>query len=106
MADAEAMVRPQRLFIHRIRRDGEVRDAQPSDVLQAGDVIAVSGRRELLVEVVGRRREEIEDRELLDMPAAAYDVLVTSKQFAGTTLAAAAETEGARGIFLRAITRG
>jgi putative transport protein len=106
VADAEAMVRPQRLFIHRIRRGDTIRDAMPDDVLQPGDVIAVSGRREVLVEGIGRQREEVEDRELLDVPAAVYDVLVTSKAFVGKTLAAAAETEGARGIFLRAMTRG
>ena len=106
VADAEAMVRPNRLFVHRIRRGDVIWEARPEDVLQPGDVIAVSGRREVLVEMTGRRHQEVEDRELLDVPAVTLDVLVTSKSFAGRSLAAAAETEAARGIFLRAITRG
>ena len=41
-----------RLFIERIRRDGEVIDAQPETVLRAGDVVAVIAARETMVRLL------------------------------------------------------
>jgi putative transport protein len=38
----------QRVFIDRIRRNGQIMDAGPDTVIQAGDIVAVSGRREVL----------------------------------------------------------
>jgi len=35
--------------------------------LEAGDVIALSGPRQVIVEVSGRRAEEVEDKDLLDV---------------------------------------
>ena len=45
----------------------------------AGDVVAVSGRREVLVNML-QTATEVEDRELLDVPAEAVDVVVTNKR--------------------------
>jgi putative transport protein len=50
--------------------------------------------------------EEIEDRELLDIPVEAVDVLVTSKAADGRTLIDLAQEEHARGIYLNTIRRG
>ena len=36
-----------RVFVQRVRHNGEIRDAEPGTVLTTGDVIAVSGRREV-----------------------------------------------------------
>ena len=36
--------------------------------LEAGDVIALSGPRQIIVELIGPRAEEVEDKELLDVP--------------------------------------
>ena len=55
--------------------------------LQPGDVIAISGPREIIVELVGPRAEEVEDKELLDVPILAADVLLISPKLAGKTLA-------------------
>jgi len=107
VAEAEGMVQGQRVFIERIRRGGELMDATPDLRLQAGDVVVVSGRREVLVEIIGQAAaEEVEDREALDVPTAAYDVFVTSAAFAGKTLEEIAGTaEPVRSVFLRGITR-
>jgi len=69
---------PARMFIERIRRGDRIIQLTPGTVLEAGDVIAVSGRREF---VVGRLPGslEVEDRELLDVPAEAVDVVLTRK---------------------------
>ena len=108
VAEAEALLPNARVFVHRIRRDGKIIEAEPMTVLAAGDVIAVSGRREVLVEVIGRSAaEEVDDPELLDVPAAIFDVLVTNKALVGRTLGEIARTETVlRGVDVRSMTRG
>lgn len=107
VGEAEGMLPGQRVFIERIRRGGELLDATPDLRLQAGDVVVVSGRREVLVEIIGQAAaEEVEDREALDVPTAAYDVFVTSEAFAGKTLEEVARSsEPVRSVFLRGVSR-
>jgi putative transport protein len=104
--EAEAMLPDQRVFVQRVRRGGEIVEATADMVLQPGDVVAVSGRREVLVGLIGAEAQEVEDRELLAVPAEGVDVFVTSKDVDGKALAELAKLPGARGIFLRKITRG
>lgn len=107
IAEIEAKLPGKRYFILRIRRDGNVAEAEPGMVLKPGDVVAVAGAREVLVETIGRVAQEIEDRELLDIPATVYEVLLADKRFVGRTLAdIAANDDEARGVFLRRIMRG
>jgi putative transport protein len=104
-AEAEALVPDARLFILRIRRDGQIIDATADTVLKDNDVVAVAGEREVLVRVL-QEAEEVEDRELLAVPVEGVDVLVTNKEVDGKTLAELAQNPSARGVFLRKITRG
>ncbi len=103
---AEAMVPEHRVFIHRIRRGGQILEADPAIVIQDGDILAVSGRREVLIERLGARAQEVEDRDLLDIPVSVADVLVTNRAIAGRTIGELAREEWARGLYLRRITRG
>src|SRR5436305_12417834 len=105
-AAVEALVPDSRLFIQRIRRNGAIEDASADSVLQEGDVVAVVGAREVLVNVLGTQAEEVNDPELLDVPIQGVDVLVSSKAVDGKTLAQLATMPAARGAFLRKITRG
>ena len=94
-ADAEKLApHDTRLFIERIRRKGEIMDATPHTVLAEGDIVAVAGRREVLVDVLEKAAEEVEDPELLAVPMEGVDVLVTHKQLDGMTLAASRATAG------------
>lgn len=104
--EAEALLPEHRVFIQRIRRAGTIMDATGDTVIQAGDVAAIAGRREVLVNLIGTAAEEVNDRELLAVPAEGVDVYVTSKDVDGKTLAELAALPTARGIFLRKITRG
>ena len=52
--EAEALIPDQRVFIQRIRRDGKIVDATADTVMHAGDIVAVAGRREVLVESARR----------------------------------------------------
>jgi putative transport protein len=105
VAEAEAIVPDARLFILRIRRDGQITDATADILLKEGDVVAVAGEREVLVSVL-QAAVEVEDRELLAMPVEGVDVLVTNKEVDGKTLIELAGLPSARGVFLRKITRG
>jgi putative transport protein len=104
--EAESRVVGQRVFVERIQRDGRIMDATADTVIKAGDILAVAGRREVLVSLVGAGAEEVEDRELLAVPVEGVDVLVTNKKMDGKTLAELAEEPVARGVFLRRIVRG
>ncbi len=104
--EIEAMVSPARVFIERFRRNGVITDADIDTVLQAGDVVAIAGPRDVLVDVVGHTAQEVEDRELLNVPIEGVDVYVTTKSVDGKTLAELAGAPGARGVFLRRIVRG
>ena len=106
VAEAESLVPDARLFILRIRRGDEIMDATADIVLEEGDVVAVAGKREVLVNTLGAEAVEVEDRELLAVPVEGVDVLVTKKDVDGKTLEELATRPAARGVFLRKITRG
>src|SRR5688572_13641426 len=104
---AKAVPSYVRLFILRIRRaNGAIEEATEDAVLGEGDVVAVAGAREVLVNVLGANAEEVEDRELLAMPVEGVDVLVTNQAIDGKTLVDLVQMPGTRGVFLRKIVRG
>jgi putative transport protein len=105
-AEAEALLPEHRVFIQRVRRGGKIMDATADMVIQAGDVVGIVGRREVLVNLIGTAAEEVDDRELLAVPAEGVDVYVTNKEVDGKALADLALLPWARGVFLRKITRG
>lgn len=102
----EQLLPDQRVYILRLRKDGKIVDATSDTVIQADDVVAVAGKRDVLVDLVGRGAEEIDDRELLAVPVEGVDVYVTSAEADGKTLADLARSPWARGVFLRKIVRG
>ncbi len=125
-SEAEALVPNARIFVQRVRRNGVIEEATADTVLQAGDVVAVAGAREVLVKMIGERTkvaalagaggadvevptaipEEVDDPELLNVPIEGVDTYVTNKEVDGKTLAELAVLPAARGVFLRKITRG
>jgi putative transport protein len=103
---AEALLPEQRVFIQRIRRGDTIMEATTDTVFREGDIVAVAGRRDVLVNLIGSTAEEVNDRELLAVPIEGVDVYVTSKEVDGKTLAELAGSPNARGLFLRKIVRG
>lgn len=106
VTEAEALVPQARVFVMRIRRGEQILEATPDTVIRVGDVVAVAGRSEVLIEALGERGAEVADRELLDVPVAMYEVLVTGKGLAGRTLEDIGRDDAMRGVFLRNIRRG
>ena len=72
--EAEALLPEQRVFIQRIRRGDKIMDATSATVIQAGDIVAVAGRREVLVNLIGTEAEEVDDRELLAVTVEGIDI--------------------------------
>ncbi|HUL94613.1 MAG TPA: aspartate-alanine antiporter [Usitatibacter sp.] len=105
VAEAESLVPDARVFVQRIRRDGQIVEATADEVLREGDVVAIAGERAVLVTLL-QAAEEVEDKELLAVPVEGIDVLVSNKEVDGKTLAELAAMPAARGVFLRKITRG
>jgi putative transport protein len=106
-ADLEASA-GARVFVERMRRRGQLLEGDGRRAFQVGDVIAVSGPRESLVEVLeapGTGLRETDDRELLGMAAEVVDVVVTNAAVDGMALTALAGEEAARGVFLRRLAR-
>jgi len=107
VAAAERSVTEGRLFVERIRREGEILSTSGETVIRANDTVAVLGRTEVLVKVLGPRSVEIADPDLLAIPVASYDLYVTSKQIAGKTLQQIVDdVPQARSVLLRGMTRG
>jgi putative transport protein len=106
IAAAEARAAEHRLFIHRLRRGERIIEADRGTILEAGDVIALSGPRQIMVELAGPRADEVEDKELLDIPVLMADVLLINPKLAGITLADASEEDWTRGLYLRSVRRG
>jgi len=107
VADAEKAVPGARLFVERIRRRGDIFSPVGTTVLEVGDTLAVLGRTEIMVNVLGASSSEVADSELLEIPVASFDVYVTSKRIAGKTLQEIANSnDQVRGVLLRGITRG
>jgi len=106
VAELERAVADERIFVERIRRDGRIIPVQPDLVVRAGDVIGVIGHHEALLRVAGERRREVFDRELLDVPSATFDVVLTSKALSGRTLEQIARGDQQfRGVFLKSVRR-
>jgi putative transport protein len=104
--EAESLVPDSRIFVQRIRRNGTVEDATADSVLHEGDVVAVAGARDVLVNTLGPQADEVNDPELLAVPVAGVDVLITNKAVDGRPLVELATMPSSRGVFLRKITRG
>ena len=94
-----------RVFVERVRRGDNLIDADADTVLGPGDVVAISGPHQLLVEQVEAQVPEVHDPTLLSLPATAIDLFVTNNAFSGKTLRELADQPFARGIHLRRITR-
>jgi len=106
--ELETLVAESRLFVERIRRRDQILDPDESTTVEAGDILAITGRRELLVARVDEQKLgvlEVDDRALLDVPADVLDVVVTNAGVDGRTLAELANEDWARGVYLRHISR-
>jgi putative transport protein len=105
VAEIEAAFAPERAFLLRVRRGEEILDAAPELVLHEHDRGVFAARRHVLLADASRVGQEVLDRELVDFPMTARDVVLTRRETADRTLADVAEEHG-RGVVLLRLVRG
>jgi len=105
VADVERSFAPARVFIYRVRQNGVIAEAGPGTILRPGDAVVLGARRHVMLANTASVGVEVEDRELLDFPLAAMDVVLTNKRLADFTLAELAAEHG-RGVVLLKLVRG
>ena len=106
--DLEQRAAQDRLFVERMRRGGRLLDPGADTIVEEGDTLAITGRRELMVPILDEQKlgvREVDDLELLDMPAEVLDVVVTRPEVDGRKLADLARDEAFRSVYLRGIRR-
>lgn len=95
----------ERIFVEKISRDGKEIDFSPDTTLKLNDIIAISGKHEILVEISNNAIEEA-DEKLLDIPVESVDVIITNKAIANKTIAQLSKLNFTRGVFVNKIKRG
>lgn len=108
VGDFEGQFTIPRVFIVRLRQKSKIIEATPGTKIQAGDLLALAGPRDLLLEHESSIGPEEDDQELFSFPVQILDVVITSKTIAGKTLKQLRDSEagrGARGVFLRKLIR-
>jgi putative transport protein len=108
--ELEDLFSPERVFVERVRNEKGVIDADTDLLLQAGNVIVLSGRPGVLGGPSNPlQRYEVEEPALLDVPSTAVDYVLVRKDFHHKALAEIAETlereTATRGVYIRKILR-
>lgn len=100
------MQQGRRLFVERVRSNGELIDLSPELKIAKGDEIVLSGRREYIIGDEKWIGEEVNDGELLNFPAEQTDVMVAKKKVAGMTVDELRSQKFMYGISIKSIVRG
>lgn len=96
----------RRMFIERLRINGEITDNFTSDtIVNPGDAIVISARREFIVEDESWLGKEIADSALLDFPRERIPVLVARKKVDGMTVGEFRKAKFAEGVIIASINR-
>lgn len=95
----------RRIFVERIRHaDGTIVEVSKDEMISKGDVIALSGRHEFIVEDESWIGPEVDDAVLLSFPVERTKVMVTKKT-AGMTLDQLRAKPFMYGVMVQSITR-
>ena len=105
VAAFERSLAPARVFVERVRQEGRIVEPRPDLVLRSGDMVVIGARRDVMLAHAASIGEEVEDRELIDFPVAAMDVVLTTRSLADLTLGEVATLHG-RGVMLMKLVRG
>ena len=95
----------RRLFVERVRINNVVYDVKPDLMLQKGNEVVLSGRREFVIGEEDWIGDEVNDLELLDFPAETLPVLISRKKFSGMTVAGLRSEKVMHGVSIKSIKR-
>ena len=101
---------PERVFVERARTKRGIADTDPDLRLHGGDLVVLSGRPGVLGGTANPLRlHEIEEQDLLDIPATQFDYILERKDLLHKTLAQIVEALGGevatRGVYVRKVLR-
>ncbi len=110
VTELEDTFSPDRVFVERARTEGAIVDSEPDLRLRGGDLVVLSGRPGVLGGLSNPLRlYEIEDQDLLDIPATQFDYILERKDLLYKTLAEIVEALGGevatRGVYVRKVLR-
>jgi len=106
VADLEASLRADRVYVERIRRDGRIIDnVRPDTLIAKDDVLAIGARQGAFVVANSVIGEEVNDEALLDFPVRKEALVVTSRRIAGHSIEELTQHYG-RGLYIARIMRG
>lgn len=94
-----------RLFVERVRVNGQVMSPNPKIKIRKGDLIVLSGRREVIVEEGSLIGPEVADTELLSFGAENLPVTVSKKGAAGKTFDEIRAQPYMTGVIIKTMTR-
>lgn len=95
----------RRLFVERVRINNVIYDVKPDLMLQKGNEVVLSGRREFVIGEEDWIGDEVNDIDLLDFPAETLPVLISRKKFAGMTVAQLRKEKVMHGVSIKSIKR-
>lgn len=93
------------VYVERIRKGDKIIDPQSDTVLNIGDEVVLSGRREYVIEDEGWIGDEVYDAHLLSFPVETLFVLVNSKGAKNKTIDQLNREKYMHGVMIRHITR-
>jgi putative transport protein len=108
VAEIESEFSPERVFVERVKNAQGVFEAEPDLRLRAGNLIVLSGRPRMLGGAGNPLQSyEVEEPQLLDVPAIAVDYVLARKDLVSRTLAEIVEVleqdVATRGVYLRKV---
>lgn len=95
----------QRIFVERVRTQGNIFDPTPTLAISKGDEVVLSGRREVIIDDQSWIGQEVSDGELLNFPAEQLPVMVTKKGAAGLLVEELRMKKYMYGISIKSINR-
>ena len=97
----------RRIFVERVRSGENVTTQPAADfIINKGDDVVLSGRREVIIEDESWLGPEISDSALLSFPVEKIPVMVASKHVIGTTVADFRQSPHTHGVMIGEIKRG
>lgn len=95
----------RRIFVERLRVDGKISDDfTPATVINKGDEIVLSGRREFIIEDESWIGSEVADYTLLSFPVEKVPVMIARKNLDGKTIDDIRRLPGMRGVLISGLT--
>lgn len=97
--------RGQRVFVERLRINGEICDASPQLKVKRGDIVVLGGRREVIIVEAGHIGAEVADHDLLTFGVENLPVTVSRSGADGMTFGELRQKPYMKGVLIRSIVR-